>query len=441
MFIEQYKLDRNPFAEDSVRPLFVSHSMREVSKLVRKVGEGKIQTGCITGAASVGKTTLMTQRIRGFKNLSVSWISPDIESPEQLLNKLVEEIGPGPVEGSCDELRRILEVFLSHQRQNNRLSVVVVDGLERQRKEVVDELRNLLQLRVKQHPVLQFILMSRNDDLVDEILSDYETAGPLARAVPARLSGFSLEETHSYVRTCLQGAGCEWANELVPDNVVLDIQALTQGVVGDVNALCSLAMEELAEQSPDPVKAPRLNRALVRAVGAKLHLRHDPDKWSRLIEETLSPDAVRTSDSAKLKVETAHLIVSSGGKQLAEIALNRPRMVLGRDAGCDISLDSTYLSRFQNLFMQTNTGWIIIDLNSTNGCFVNGRRVREHKLRDGDFISVGHHQLKFSVHGTRQRLIKRMPAKPVDPADDTISTDIEEQRDKWSAESQPASST
>ena len=32
---------------------------------------------------------------------------------------------------------------------------------------------------------------------------------------------------------------------------------------------------------------------------------------------------------------------------------------------------------------------------STNGCFVNGRRVREHHLRDGDLIAVGHHQLRF----------------------------------------------
>ena len=106
-------------------------------------------------------------------------------------------------------------------------------------------------------------------------------------------------------------------------------------------------------------------------------------------------------------------------------------MILGRDAGCDISLDSTYLSRFQNLFMQTNNGWIIIDLNSTNGCFVNGRRVREHLLRDGDFISVGHHQLKFSTQGAKATLRGRMPAKPAEPGDDTVSTDISEQRDQW----------
>jgi pSer/pThr/pTyr-binding forkhead associated (FHA) protein len=73
-------------------------------------------------------------------------------------------------------------------------------------------------------------------------------------------------------------------------------------------------------------------------------------------------------------------------------------MVRGRDSSCDISLDSSYVSRYQNLFMETGDGWMLIDLNSTNGCFVNGRRVHEHYLRDGDLISLGQHQLRFAGH-------------------------------------------
>lgn len=432
MFIEQYKLDRNPFAEDSVRPLFVSQSMRETSALIRAVGEAKIQTALISGAAGVGKTTLLTQRMRGFKKVATSWISPSVDTPEKLLEKLVHEVGPGGVQGSCDELRRIIEVYLRHQRNNDRLTVLLVDGLERHRAEVLAELRTLLQMRIKQVPILQFVFLTRNDDLVDEIMMDHEGAGPLARARHGRLTGFTLEETQSYIRICLQGAGCEWANELVPDNVVLDIQALTQGVVGDINALCSTALEQLAAQSRGTSKAPRLSTSLVRSVGSKLNLRHSPDNWSRTIDETLSPDAVRVRDVTQLSVDSAHLVVTSGGRRLADIKLNQPRMILGRDSGCDISLDSTYLSRFQNLFMQTENGWMIIDLNSTNGCFVNGRRVREHRLRDGDSISVGHHQLVFAAQMPNTEPGPRKPPKQAEPGDDTISTDVSEQREQWS---------
>ena len=125
-------------------------------------------------------------------------------------------------------------------------------------------------------------------------------------------------------------------------------------------------------------------------------MRYDPTPWRQRSEETLSPESVQVADPRDLRIEEARLIVTSGGRAIAEVSLSRPRMVLGRDPSCDISLDSSYVSRYQNLFMQTSDGWLLFDLNSTNGCFVNGRRVREHRLRDGDLIAVGQHQLRFA---------------------------------------------
>jgi len=432
MFIEQYKLDRNPFAEDSVRPLFVSQSMRETSELIRLVGKGVLQTLLITGSASVGKTTLLTQRIRGFKDVPVSWLSPDIDTTEKLYRKLVRDVGPGPVDGTEEELKQILRVYLTHQRTNQRLSIVIIDGLERHRHEVLNELKTLLNMRIKEGPLLQFVFLTRNDELVEDILSEQEGTGPRGRARHAHLTGFTLAESQAYIRICLQGAGCEWANELVPNDVVTDIQALTQGIVGDINKLCSQALEELGESAFGSRTPPRLSAEMIKSVGERMHLRHKPENWARALDEALSPDAVRVRDMSGLKVDSAHLIVSSGGKLLAEVSLNRPRMILGRDPVCDISLDSTYLSRFQNLFMQTDNGWMIIDLNSTNGCFVNGRRVREHRLRDGDAISVGHHLLRFSVTGARGASTARMSAKRAEPGEDTLSTDVSPEREKWS---------
>ena len=432
MFIERYKLERNPFAEDSVRPLFVSQSMRDVSRLIREVAEGQLQSVLVSGAPGVGKTTLAAQRIRGFRDAPLSWIGPEIDTPDKLLHRLMHDIGPGVVDGTAVELARILEVYLAHQRTNGRLSAVVVDGLEQQRPDIVSQLRALIQLRARQLPLLQFIVLTRNDDLVDEFLADHDSRGP-TRAKHSRLTGFTLEETHSYLRICLQGAGCDWATELIPDDTVPDIQALTQGVVGDINRLCCEVLAELAKQAGDPRKMLRVNSTLLRGIGARLHLRHRPDRWSQTIDEMLSPDAVSVHDSSKLNLESARLIVSSGGKQLAEVSLNRPRMILGRDSACDISLDSTYLSRYQNLFMLTESGWMIIDLNSTNGCFVNGRRVREHRLKDGDSISVGHHQLRFATHVPRDgEQQERAPNQPASPTDDTISTEMAEEQKRWS---------
>jgi pSer/pThr/pTyr-binding forkhead associated (FHA) protein/type II secretory pathway predicted ATPase ExeA len=395
LFIEQYKLESNPFVVDAARPIFASHSMRYAALKLDDLFNKQIHCLFLSGPAGVGKTTLVRQRLRTLRDLSASWIDSQCETSEQVLFQLLGDIGPGPIEGSAAEQRNILDVFLRHQAGNGRYSYIVVDGLERFPAAVVRELEILSQLRFRNRPILYILVLTRNEELVANLLPQHN-GGPLARAVHQRLAGFTLDETRLYVRACLQGAGCNWVEELIPEDVIVDIQAFTQGVVGDLNAVACGALAAIAARAAGGNRQPRVTRAVLKEVGTQLNLRYDASAWAPIAEEALSADAVHLSDPTELKVEAARLLVSSGRKLVAEIVLNRPRMVLGRDESCDISLDSHYVSRYQNLFMETPDGWLLIDLSSTNGWFVTGRRVREHRLRDGDLIAVGHHQLRFS---------------------------------------------
>jgi type II secretory pathway predicted ATPase ExeA len=395
LFIEQYKLDTNPFAQDVARSMFESHSMHYASFKLQELVNRYLHALFLSGPAGVGKSTLVRHRFRGLRDVSVSWVKPHSETVEQIMQQLLDDIGPGVVEGSAAEHQKILEVFLRHQVGNGRYSFIVVDGLERFSPGVLRELEALSQLRLRNRPLVYMLLLTRNEDLVANLLPLYN-GGPLARAVHQRLSGFTLEETRAYVHACLRGAGCDWAAELFPDDVIVDIQAFTQGVVGDINAICRVALNAVAQRVGGTNRQPRVTRALLKEAGTYLNLRYDASAWEQTSEEALSPDAVHLTDPSDLRVEAARLIVTSGRKHVAEISLNRPRMVLGRDDSCDISLDSMYVSRYQNLFMETADGWLLIDLSSTNGCFVNGRRVREHRLRDGDLIAVGQNLVGFS---------------------------------------------
>jgi type II secretory pathway predicted ATPase ExeA len=394
LFLEQYKLESNPFVADAARPVFASHSMRYALLKIEDLLGKNLQTLLLSGPAGVGKTTLTRQRLRQVKDLRVAWIKRTCETREQLLGQVLEDIGPGPVEGSAAELRHIAEVFLRHQVGNGRFAFVVADGLERFAAPVLRELEALAQMRLRNRPIVHILALTRSEELVANLLPQYD-GGPLARAAHQRLAGFTLDETRAYVWQCLRGAGCDWAEELVPDEVVLDIQAFTQGIVGDINAICCGSLNAIAARSTGSNWQPKVTRALLKEAGAALNLRYDASAWAQPLEE-LSPQAVHLSDPGRLRLEAARLIVSSGKTVVAEVTLNRPRMVLGRDDSCDISLDSRYVSRFQNLFLETTDGWMLIDLSSTNGCFVNGRRVREHRLRDGDLIAVGHHQMRFA---------------------------------------------
>ncbi len=399
MFLEQYKLEANPFVPDGARPVFASHSMRYAAlKLEELIGK-QIQSLFLSGPVGVGKTTLTRQRLRQLKELPHAWVKPGFETREALLTRLLEEIGPGAVEGSVNELRRILEVYLRHQAGSGRFPFIVIDGIERFAAPVLREFEALAQLRLRNRPVVYILALTRSEELVANLMPQYD-GGAFARAAHQRLAGFTLDETLAYIWACLRGAGCDWAEELMPEEVVLDIQAFTQGVVGDINAICRTALDAIAARSTGSNRQPKVTRALLKEAGASLSLRYDASAWNQPVEE-LSPEAVHLSDPGRLQLETARLVVSSGKTVIAEVTLNRPRMVLGRDDSCDISLDSRYVSRFQNLFMETPEGWVLIDLSSTNGCFVNGRRVREHRLRDGDLIAVGQHQMRFTGPSAR----------------------------------------
>jgi len=70
LFLEQYKLEANPFAADAARPVFASHSMRYAAlKLEELIGKN-IQSLFLSGPAGVGKGTLTRQRFRQLPDLT-----------------------------------------------------------------------------------------------------------------------------------------------------------------------------------------------------------------------------------------------------------------------------------------------------------------------------------------------------------------------------------
>jgi pSer/pThr/pTyr-binding forkhead associated (FHA) protein len=72
-----------------------------------------------------------------------------------------------------------------------------------------------------------------------------------------------------------------------------------------------------------------------------------------------------------------------------------PVLQIGRAPGCDIVLDDKNVSRRHAEIRRRGPVVVLIDLDSTNGTIVNGRRVREHPLADGDRISLGESRLTF----------------------------------------------
>lgn len=73
-----------------------------------------------------------------------------------------------------------------------------------------------------------------------------------------------------------------------------------------------------------------------------------------------------------------------------ELPLDRDRLVLGRDVGCDLRLDDPGVSRRHACVERlADDSWLVSDLGSTNGLFLNGRRIANARLAEGDELRLG----------------------------------------------------
>jgi len=87
------------------------------------------------------------------------------------------------------------------------------------------------------------------------------------------------------------------------------------------------------------------------------------------------------------------LLVGGGRRNV----LSGNRVVLGRSREADIVLQDPNVSRRHAELRREDGGWQIVDLGSTNGIKVNGRRVDNQPLRPGDQVTIGVTDLTFEL--------------------------------------------
>ncbi|MCA9043285.1 MAG: FHA domain-containing protein [Planctomycetaceae bacterium] len=91
----------------------------------------------------------------------------------------------------------------------------------------------------------------------------------------------------------------------------------------------------------------------------------------------------------------ASILIVQGADQGNRFPLDVPQLVLGRSTKCDIRVNDSEASRQHARLVQSGESWSIVDLNSSNGTYVNGLAVRQQELQQGDQIQVGRTILLF----------------------------------------------
>ncbi|MCH2210522.1 MAG: FHA domain-containing protein [Fuerstiella sp.] len=86
------------------------------------------------------------------------------------------------------------------------------------------------------------------------------------------------------------------------------------------------------------------------------------------------------------------------------IPIDRAVILVGRSEDCDVVINgSRKISRKHCCLVQFDDSFLIRDLDSTNGVWVNGKRVdRESEMVDGDRVAIGDVQFRFYPKGPKQ---------------------------------------
>jgi hypothetical protein len=106
------------------------------------------------------------------------------------------------------------------------------------------------------------------------------------------------------------------------------------------------------------------------------------------------PPAAAADDAPPPDVEREVATLSWDGKTLR---VDKRRVLLGRSRECDIQVEDPNVSRRHAELRQEGSSYWIVDLDSTNGIEVNGKRVKRAKLESGDSFTVGATDITFTT--------------------------------------------
>jgi hypothetical protein len=116
-----------------------------------------------------------------------------------------------------------------------------------------------------------------------------------------------------------------------------------------------------------------------------------------MVYKAKTPDPTQAVTPEELGVEPELVTLKFDGTRYE---VKQRRVVIGRSRDCDVQLPDTNVSRRHAELRQEGASYWIVDLGSTNGLEVNGKRVKRAKLSDGDTITLGSTDMSFSREQT-----------------------------------------
>jgi len=376
-------LTEQPFRTHGKPLSVVSYSSyRDALEILRQTCESPTGLALIQGPTLSGKSTLIRQFVDTLpEECAYAVVDGDGMNTKALLEGLLGQFGYDVDFNTNNELLAMLRVFAQQQAALHEAPIVIIENAHALNPSALRVLCELAKFRVRQICALKLVLVS--DRSLQSII-DAPAMECISRRLTAdfHLRPMTCAESGTYLHSKLESAGSLVPSLIFPTSVCNEMWEASAGWPGilDRIALLALARAETLPVRDANVEKPALPNGT----------------WDAQTIEEAERDA---GDPPAPPV----LFLTERGKEPKKLTFEKPRLLVGRSEHNDLFIDSRFVSRHHMLLVRHGSSTFLMDLNSTNGTFVNSRRVSNHVLIDDDVITVGHHSIKFCDPHATQR--------------------------------------
>jgi len=339
----------------------------------------------ITGEIGSGKTTLLQSFLADLEDDVVCAVVSQTQlTPTQFLQSVLNEFGFKPFNKRKIELLDMLNMFLIEQYSNGKKVVLIIDEAQNLSKKVLEEVRMISGIETHKEKVLRIILAGQPE--LKETLES-KSLKQLMQRVRLRfhIGPLDRRELREYVERRLSVAGRSRADLFAEDSFDA-VYRFSGGIPRLINTLCDTALLCAFADEKKVIEATD-----IIAAAEELN-------WSEHESNTGIFNQLRQLELEREPPSTAHVSsieIRKDDKVVESLTFPLGRAIIGRSPDNEIYINSKFVSRHHAQIVSDESGCVIEDLNSTNGVFLGEKQVKKYRLRDGDTVSLGVHELVY----------------------------------------------
>lgn len=115
-----------------------------------------------------------------------------------------------------------------------------------------------------------------------------------------------------------------------------------------------------------------------------------------------------TTEKSEVKLNKVRFVFIGGDRNGEEVAIRRETFFIGRSASNNLVLDDRSISRKHAVLNFLEGKFILSDLNSFKGTYVNSQKISETELKNWDRVRFGNFVLEFQTGSKRRKKVKKI---------------------------------